>query len=1247
MNPKQSGGRSLTRLGAWLWLLVLLGIGPLAGAADAPGFRSFPLLAIDPAAHPGFTPMPAASTSVAFTNRLAQSRFVTNQILLNGSGVALGDVDGDGWCDLFLAGLGGHSALFRNLGGWRFTNATEQAGVGLPGLDCSGAALADLDGDGDLDLVVNTVGAGTHILLNDGNGRFTPAPGSPYNLGRGGMSLALADTDGDGDLDLYIANYRTDTFRDQPGTRFRGKNVDGRMVLNTVNGRPITDPDLVGRYTILPNGAVLEHGEADLLLRNDGGGRFTPMQLTDGLFLDGAGQPLREPIYDWTLSVLLRDLDGDGVPDLYVCNDFQDEDRYWINDGHGRFRAAPARALRHVSMFSMAADVADLDRDGIDDLFTADMMSRTHARRQTKLGDIRPQFSPPGEIDNRPQYPFNQLHRGLGEGSFAEVAWYAGVQASDWTWNVALIDVDLDGFEDALMATGHELDWMDADLWEKTDRARARKDLPVAEIQRLKLMFPRLNLQNFAFRNRGNLTFEDVSAVWHFDQPVITHGLAAADLDNDGDLDLVLNNLNDGLLLLRNDAPAPRIAVRLRGEPPNTAGIGARIRVLGGPVAQSQEITAGGRYLSSDAPMRVFAAGQARELTLEVRWRSGRLSRVAAALPNHLYEVFENGAERVPGSPKSSPPALFADASEVLGHLHVDEPFDDFASQPLLPARLSQSGPGVAWADFDGDGRVDLAIGTGRGGAVAFYRNGLRGLELWPTNSTRPESRDTWGLLAWPVSTNRLGLLTASSSWEDGETNAPAVELRLPDAAPSGVLPASLASVGALAAADLDGDGRLELFVAGRAVPGRYPEPAPSALLRQAPDRSWVHDAAGEAQLQGLGMATGAVFTDLENDGFADLVVAEDWGPIRVFRNTRGKLSPREIPVRLAAETQSQWSGRTPNTLNDLTGCWTGITSVDLDGDGRMDLVAGNWGLNSRWQLAGDHPLRLYYGDYDGNGTDEILEAVFVPELGDDAPLRTLRPVAAALPFIREVAPNHTAFSQATIARLLGPRMQSTRRVEAATLASLVLLNRGDFLEVRRLPAEAQWSPVFAVVAADFDGDGHEDVFLGQNFFAVHGDAARQDAGRGLLLHGDGKGGLEPWSAARSGILIEGEQRGAATADFDEDGRPDLVVTQNGAATRLLRNQGARPGLRVRLTGPPGNPSALGARVRLDFGARLGPSREIHGGSGYLSQDSPVVVLGTPEGPQALEVVWPGGTTTRVSVPAGAREIRAATNEER
>jgi len=1185
---------------------------------DASGYR-WRQLDVRGRGRPGFTSLDSARTGVGFVNSVDDSVFVRNRILAQGAGVCIGDVDADEQPDLFLARTVGASALYRNLGGMRFADVTAASGIATGDRNATGCAFADVNGDGHLDLIVLALGGPNSLLINDGAGRFTEDSGSGLASTAGSTTAAVADVNGDGWLDLYVANYRATTTLDRISPQERSFD---QVVRQTgprsfeVKAPYRSDYKLVNRID-LGGISLQQRADPDAFYLNDGKGRFRREPLAgNARFTDAAGKRLASEPEDFGLAAMFADVNADGAPDLYVANDFEDEDQLWFNDGRGNFRLAPWRALRQTSNSGMAVDVGDVNRDGIADLFQVDMLSLDSRRLKTQVPTHTAPPRAPGMDSVRTQMQRNTLQLGRGDGTFAEVARFAGVGASGWSWSTAFLDVDLDGWEDILVGTGHRWDVMDGDT-----QYRLRNRLQEIDWRRMLFEYPPLPLPNVAFRNKGDLTFEDASRAWGFDLgPDMSHGMALGDLDGDGDADVVINRLGAPAAVLSNNASAARIAVRLKGVAPNTRGIGAVVRVIApGLPPQQRELVAGGLYLSSSDAQLSFATGSADSVTIQVDWRDGRRSEVAGARANRLYEVAQAGAG--PRPPRRDPPAapIFADATDQLGgHAHSEPYFDDYARQFLMPNSLGSLGPGVAWIDVRGDGTDELFVGAGRGGRLARFANDGRRLRPAAV-SMAPAHVDFTTVMGWPDGRGGNAVLVGVSSYEMA---APRDALGVPSAitwtpatgATANAVPGDTASVGPLASADYDGDGRLDLFVGGRVVPRGYGRSASSRLFRGG--SPLVLDADNSSLLRDVGMVSAATFADLNGDGAPDLVLAVEWGEIKVFMNDGGRFRATSLPG-----------------LAMLRSRWNGVATGDLDGDGRLDIVATSWGRNSDLRATPARPLYLY--NYATERGGDVLVARRDDRTGHIAPLTSYGRLGLALPASAIRLRTFGTFADASITDVLGPRFNGATRLEATTLDHMLFLNRGDRFEARPLPDDAQLAPALGVVVADFNGDGAEDIVLGQNFFPTEIATPRYDAGSGLVLLGDGRGGL-----SRGAVLdAYGDQRGVAWADFDRDGRLDLAVAQNGSRTRLYRGAGGSPGVRVRLVGGPTNPTVVGGQVRLRYGDRDGPVREVQSATGYWSQNSATQVLGRSGQPTAVWVRWPGGREQVVPLTPGQSEV--------
>lgn len=1197
------------------------------------GYR-WAALGIGPWEETGFEWLDPSSTSITFENHITEKEIDRNQHYMNGSGVAAGDVDGDGWMDLYFARLNGPNRLYKNMGGFKFRDVTDSAGVAHKGYYSTGVVFADVDGDSDQDLLITALTKENALYLNDGQGHFARQEDEDLGTSQGSHTMTLADIDGDADLDLYVANYKEKSVKDiYPSDELTWEKTIEEEYTRGRNAYTLVPPfdshyDIIYRRNKLPERR--ETGEVDALYLNTGSGRFQKAQNIKGRFLSSEGTP-QGLSRDWGLSAKFEDLNQDGLPDLYVCNDFWTPDRIWINQGDGIFQAMDPLAVRNTSFSSMTVDFSDINRDGTLDFFTAEMLSPSHQDRLRQFIPDDP-FSN-DSIRSRPKYNRNSLQLNRGDDTYAEISYFSNLEATGWSWASRFMDVDLDGYQDLLVFTGFSYDLQDIDSQLRIGRKKART--PTTE--RFITEYPRLQLPNKAYRNDGDLTFSEKSTDWGFTEKDISHGLATADFDRDGDLDLAVNRLNEVAAIYENEANEARIAVRLSGNPPNTQAIGAKVALKGGPggpAVQQNEITEGGNYLSDSGPTVVFAAAADRSNhVLTITWPNKKQTIIDSVQANRIYEVQEPQEPETEAlspsekkSAKTETATLFKEVTDRISHRHHEASYNDLLIQPLLPIKLSQQGPGLSWIDYDRDGDDDLFIASGRGGKLAVYENDGTGafarLSLGAMVRKTPADQTT--ILGWPTSQGTQ-LLVGNANYEPGGTKtASALHYlsREGSVTKQDSLPGILSTTGPLAAADYDGDGDLDLFLGGRFVPAQYPANAKSRLFKN-DGGHFVLDDANSGKLKNVGMVTAAVFTDYDTDGDLDLLLSLEWDSLKLFRNENGSF--RDATERAG--------------LDQYTGWWNGVTTGDFNSDGQPDIVATNWGLNSPYKLGSNRPLKMYYQDLNRDRRVEIIESYYNPAIGSYVPRRQLNFFKSnSLSFISQVDTDKR-FARTSLSKILGYAPESRFPSKTMnTAAHTLFMNEGGQFSAHPLPDEAQFSAAFHAGVADYNNDGDEDLFLSQNFFAVRPQMPRLDAGRGLWLKGDGQGHFEVIPGHVSGVKVYGEQRGAALSDFDADGKVDLAVSQNGAATKLYTNQTSRSGLTIRLEGPPSNQAGIGSSIRLIYADRSkGPRREIQVGSGYWSQSSTTQVMGYSEMPKQIEVAWFDGRTDVVDVSRGNR----------
>ena len=1046
----------------------------------------------------------------------------------SGAGVAIGDYDKDGLPDLFFCGQAKGGQLYKNLGKFRFANRSAILTPAAPsGTWATGATWADVDNDGWLDLYVCGFDCPNRLYLNraKGAGRVLVESAKALGVDHRGASIVgtFADYDRDGDLDLFVVTNRLpapQTLRNQKFSLSRGP-----------TGEPVL-PEAFRQYAdviVMPDGSLkkIDAGQYDHLYRNEGPNKPFA-EVTREVGMSGNHYGLSATWWDWN---------SDGWPDLYVANDFFGPDQLWTNNGpdaNGKitFTDMTKTSLPHTPWFSMGADLVDINNDGLVDFFATDMAGSTHYNEKMQMGNMSGPESDAWFLNfpTPPQYMRNAFYLNSGTDHFMEVAAMLGVSKTDWTWSVNFGDLDNDGSEDLFVTNGMSRDWLNSDL-KATAPSRDGWDTYYDFWYAQKP----LKQTNRVFHHSGHLKMEERGKDWGLNASSVSFGSALSDLDGDGALDVVVNNFDSAPFLYRNgEASANRIAVSLVGSKSNRFGLGATVQVR---LKDSSEIftrylTSARGFMSSPDPVLHFGLGDHDKVKqLTVRWPSGHEQTFEDLKANRHYVINEPGESPSRAKPKK-PQSLFVESDALRAVVHRENPYDDFARQPLLPSKHSQLGPGIAFADVDGDGLEDFYLAQGAGTAGRIYvrkKAPSTGANVFAEHAA---SEDITPLFFDVEGDGDQDLLVVSGGVE-GEPASPVFKDRLYLNDGKGVftlgvdaLPNIAASGGPAAAKDFDKDGDLDLFIGGRVVPGSYPEAPQSQLLRNDTTEEVVKFT--DLGIGAIGMITSALWADTNGDSWPDLVLATEWGAVQVLENNSGTLAkPRQ---------------------DDRTGWWSSLAAGDLDGDGDIDLVVGNVGLNTKYKA----PELLYYGDFDGTGKSRILEAKFE---GDTClPHRGYSCSSNAMPALKSKFQTFHAFASKSLESIYSnTRLQKAVRYEANTLESGVFLNDGSGrFQFQPLPRLAQAFPIYGIVIEDFTKDGVPDVFVIGNSNSPQRETGNMDGGLSLLLAGDGKGSFEPIWPKQSGLVVPGDAKGVVVTDLNGDQKKDLVVTVNSSGLRVF-----------------------------------------------------------------------------------------------
>ena len=1064
-----------------------------------------------------FSTLGHAETGIDFSNNLTENdslNYFTYSYIYMGGGVATGDINNDGLVDVFFTGNQVSNKLYLNKGNLKFEDITQKAGVGGDSRWYTGVTMADVNGDGFLDIYCSVGGKygpkNNQLYINNGNGTFTEKA-KEYGIDDVGNSVqgTFFDYDKDGDLDLFVANY--------PPTKF-------------------SSPTFAYVQMMLH----VKDNESGHLYRNDGN-KFTNVTQEAGV-----------KAYGLSLSATVGDLNNDSWPDIYVSNDFNSPDFMYINNQDGTFKEVVKEATAHNSFYGMGADISDFNNDGNLDIFQVDMDAKDNRRKKANMSSMNPQlfWDVVGAGFNY-QYMHNcmQMNTGVNENGiphFGNVSRITGTSSTDWSWGPLFADFDNDGYKDLYITNGTRREINNNDFFNSLENGKLEKK----DLLKKSKEIPSEKIDNFMYQNKGNLHFEQVNKKWGIEFKGFSNGVAYADLDNDGDLEIITNNIDDYASVFENTSSKINnyLTIRFKGTSKNSQGLGNRVYVKTKGNSQMQELTLTRGFQSSVAPELHFGVEKAKTIDeVKVVWTNGKIQKLTNVKANQILTFKEQDAAIVEVKSVSKP-TLFSTTTTVFPeYKHEENKYDDFKDQVLLPHKMSTFGPALAVGDLNKDGLDDYFIGgsaTYSGKVFLQTNNGF--VEKTIQALIDDKSSEDTGALIFDADNDGDNDLYVVSGGYEFLVNDPKLQDRLYlndgkgnlTKTQKGVLPTMLTSGSKVYPIDYDKDGKKDLLVLGRQVPGQYPSPATTYLLHNI-------SKSGQAQFEiskkspkefvDLGMATSAVITDFNNDKLDDIIVVGEWMPIRIFQNTN--VGFKEVTKDLGL-------------TNDTTGWWWSIQQGDFDNDGDMDYIVGNNGLNYKYKATPDETFDIYVKDFDNDKHKDIVLSYYND--GKQYPVRGRGCSSQQIPNIKKKFKNYESFSEATLVDVYTEKsLKEALHYKVKSFASIYLENKNGKFIIHELPVEAQLSCINQIMVYDYDNDGKLDALITGNMYNSEVETPRNDAGHGLLLKGDGKGNFKSISAIDSGFFTPGDVKNMDLIKVK--GKSYLLLTKNNSNLQSVK----------------------------------------------------------------------------------------------